>query len=78
MPLVCAVCASDVRADSVCHHCGKPLCPGCRLLVDSDEAFSGQVAAVHCQDCKGKYHDKKTGLRALTSRLPGQKARRVP
>jgi NMD protein affecting ribosome stability and mRNA decay len=44
----------------VCHHCGKPVCARHALEVTRDEAFASTaavpVSAVHCAECKGKYH----------------------
>jgi Pyruvate/2-oxoacid:ferredoxin oxidoreductase delta subunit len=49
-----------VRVDSVCHHCGKPLCRTCRLFLP-DYAFSAfedgsSVWAYHCRDCQMRFH----------------------
>jgi hypothetical protein len=60
----CAECNSpeerDSPIDAVCHHCGKPLCRGDRVVV-ADRAFSGVAGAmgrtaIHCRACKRRHH----------------------
>lgn len=61
----------------VCHHCGKPVCADHALEVTRDEAFAGTavapVSAVHCPECKGKYHRG-----AATQRPTANDGRPVP
>jgi hypothetical protein len=35
---------SKIKVDTVCHHCGKPLCREDRILVKDDDAFSINVS----------------------------------
>lgn len=61
MALECAFCDSTEKVETVCHHCGKPLCSraGCRVPVEGDPAFSDKVTAFHCRECAQKYHGKR-------------------
>lgn len=61
----CAVCGAlddqkDTLVNAVCHHCGKPLCQQHQVrLVDprfGNDSENPQPTAVHCTDCKRKYH----------------------
>lgn len=62
---LCADCRPDVVGGEivrlVCHHCGKPLCDEHRQLVRNDPAFSqfGSSTAVHCEDCRLRYHTNR-------------------
>jgi hypothetical protein len=60
----------------VCHHCGKPVCAADAFEVPRDEAFAGTaaapVSAVHCAECKGRYH------RGTTTQRPTVDDGRVP
>lgn len=63
---------AQVRVDSVCHHCGKPLCQKHRIEI-LDDAFSSESGAVsgeafHCDSCKQIYHDRGAtkGMRVMT------------
>ena len=51
----------------VCHHCGKPICAEHAWEVTRDEAFAGTasepVSAVHCAECRAKYHRGTTTQR---------------
>jgi hypothetical protein len=66
----CAECnareGKQVRIDSVCHHCGKPLCRGDRIEI-LDYAFASSPGragqrAVHCAQCKQTYHRRDVRL----------------
>lgn len=56
--LTCAVCRSEVAEPVVCHHCGKPLCSGCRQKwPDTGFAAGGRLPrAFHCGGCLQHYH----------------------
>lgn len=59
----CAEChvpeGEGVRIDTVCHHCGKPLCLEDRK-IRADPAFMSPAdvnpKAVHCHSCWSEYH----------------------
>ena len=67
----CAECnvreTDSTPIDSVCHHCGKPLCPD-HVYRFADHAFAefegdppeGRNAA-HCVDCRTTYHQRVRG-----------------
>lgn len=40
MALRCAICSSDQKVETVCHHCGKPLCDTHKVTVYNDKAFA--------------------------------------
>lgn len=74
MPLECSVClAADGKdgkvIDTVCHHCGKPLCREHRVLI-LDEQFANQGAPVprhayHCPGCHQAYHARSYRVRSM-------------
>lgn len=39
MALKCAICSTEQQVETVCHHCGKPLCDAHRVTVTNDRAF---------------------------------------
>jgi hypothetical protein len=66
----CGVCSQpesrQLIIDAVCHHCGTPLCRE-HQYRPWDSAFSGPIAsddrrAVHCRDCRDRYHPVPIGL----------------
>lgn len=88
MSLQCAVCGAPENKDgqvldTVCHHCGKPLCQDHRVLI-LDEDFANRSApaprhAYHCPDCHQAYHPRShvvrprrplPSWRAIQQRLP--------
>lgn len=61
----CGVCGTmdgqkNNPVDSVCHHCGKPLCARHQVvIVDRRFGFdreNSRPRAVHCRECKLKHH----------------------
>ena len=66
----CAECnvkeSANGKIDTICHHCGKPLCRHDRIEI-ADNAFSSAGSAgptaIHCRACKRKYHAGAVPLR---------------
>ncbi len=61
----CADCRQKEMV-AICHHCGKPVC-GEHSSEITDDAFAASEplrsrAAVHCQECRSKYHSRATGI----------------
>jgi hypothetical protein len=64
MPWVCGECrrteSERWKINTVCHHCGKPLCDKDRVEIlddafdDSDVKISNR--AFHCKSCVRLYH----------------------
>lgn len=55
----CGICRAvegrdSVHVESVCHHCGVPLCRD-DLYIVSDPAF-GSADARHCFECAERHH----------------------
>ena len=68
----CAVCGAqegegDTLINGICHHCGKPLCQEHQIvLLDSvfgHDKENPRAEAIHCADCRRKYHRFVFGLR---------------
>lgn len=65
----CAECSAKeegVRTIVVCHHCGKPVCRAHSVVI-VDDAFAvsdppGSRRAVHCSDCKSRYHPRGSDI----------------
>jgi hypothetical protein len=60
----CAECRQKenehIKINTVCHHCGKPLCENDRIEI-LDDAFDNSNGAVsnrafHCRSCIKLYH----------------------
>lgn len=52
--------SGGTRINAVCHHCGKTLCREDQVVI-MDHVFAtghgdGGTEAVHCRDCKSRYH----------------------
>jgi len=55
----CGICRAvegrdGVHVESVCHHCGVPLCLD-DLYTVNDPAFGGK-SACHCAECANRHH----------------------
>lgn len=68
MPWECGECRQKetdlIRINTLCHHCGKPLCNKHRIGI-LDDAFAGfegmrSNIAFHCSSCKRTYHPNAT------------------
>lgn len=52
----------------VCHHCGSPVCNEHSLIIIDDvfgSSAESRSSAVHCKDCKARYHPGAEVIRAL-------------
>lgn len=70
MAWTCADCnkpeskKSDIKIETVCHHCGRPLCQkdSIRVLDPDFSDHDGPVSriAIHCHECKKANHPALT------------------
>ena len=76
MPWECGECrqkeTDTININTLCHHCGKPLCDRHRLGI-FDDAFShsdGEIShiAFHCSSCKRTYHPNASAEQIITKR----------
>jgi NMD protein affecting ribosome stability and mRNA decay len=69
----CDFCKKEMSA--VCHHCGRPLCRAHGAVIE-DEVFAASDAqaapttAVHCRQCKDKYHPRIQDLESQHAEEP--------
>lgn len=71
--LTCAVCRREEPEPVVCHHCGKPLCTGCRQRwLDTDFYGGGRLPrAYHCSACLQEHHMHGRDLLLIAARETG-------